>query len=137
MADLETTIGRVLRRQRRRRGLTLREVAEKAAVSVVYLGEIERGLKYPSALVLERVGEAVGLALADVLEGVADELRAADRPAVRAIGFRLPGAAPVPPPSPRRHSGESRDEPVCAAGRPRAVQRRPATAGPVLMRRSA
>ncbi len=92
MADLQETVGAVIRRERRMRRLTLRDVAGRAALSLVYLGEIERGKKYPSALVLERLAEALGLTVAELLELVASDLRAteAEREPVRAIGIVLP-----------------------------------------------
>ena len=55
MADLQETMGTVIRRERRQRGLTLKQLAERAMLSVVYIGELERGKKYPSAVVLERL----------------------------------------------------------------------------------
>src|SRR5579863_8735906 len=93
MADLQETMGAVIRRERHERGLTLREVAERAALSVVYVGELERGKKYPSAVVLERVAEALDLAVADVLEMVAEELRGVPQPVTNAIGFVMPSHA--------------------------------------------
>ena len=87
-----------IRRERRAHSLTIKALAEQIGLSVVYLGEIERGKKYPSAGVLERIGHALELSVADLLELVADELRggAADQP-TDAIGFTLPtrnGMAP-------------------------------------------
>jgi transcriptional regulator with XRE-family HTH domain len=100
MADLQQTVGEVIRRERRARSLTLKELAERAILSVVYLGEIERGKKYPSPLVLERLAEALGLDLPEVLEMVAYELRTAKRaPVLRAIGFSQPSRAATPTPS--------------------------------------
>lgn len=94
MSDLQATVGVVLRRERRRQRLTLKALAERAALSVVYLGEIERGRKYPSALVLERLSEALGLEVPDLLELVAEELRGgAETVPARAVGFQLPGHA--------------------------------------------
>ncbi|HKT39352.1 MAG TPA: helix-turn-helix transcriptional regulator [Ktedonobacterales bacterium] len=89
MTDLQQTIGATLRRLRQERQLTIKELAERAIVSVVYLGEIERGKKYPSALVLERLASALDLTLPDLLESVADDLRGVRQP-VMAIGFALP-----------------------------------------------
>src|SRR5437588_13032831 len=74
MADLQHTVGAVIRRERRERGLTLKALAERSALSVVYLGEIERGKKYPSAQVLEQLAKALELDLAELLEVVAAEL---------------------------------------------------------------
>lgn len=89
MADLQSTLGAVIRRERRARGRTMRRLAEDAALSTVYLGEIERGKKYPSALVLEQLARALGLEVADLLALVADDLREQARPMVtRAVGFQ-------------------------------------------------
>ena len=95
MADLQETLGAVLRRERRERGLTMKTLSERAALSEVYLSEVERGKKYPSALVLERLAEALGLAVPDLLELVADELRG-PAPLTRAIGFALPSKSGSP-----------------------------------------
>ena len=86
MADLQHTLGAVIRRERRERQMTLKELAERSALSVVYLGEIERGKKYPSALVLERLAAALDLMVPDLLEYFADELRGVRQPSM-AIGF--------------------------------------------------
>lgn len=86
MADLQQTMGAVLRRERRDRQMTLKELAERSSLSVVYLGEIERGKKYPSALVLERLADALDLTVSDLLEAVADDLRGVRQPQM-ALGF--------------------------------------------------
>ena len=98
MADLQETVGVVIRRERRMRRLTLREVAARAATSLVYLSEIERGKKYPSALVLERLAAALGLTVPELLERIAGDLRAAEAPEreqVHAVGVVLPMRAPA------------------------------------------
>ena len=98
MADLQHTVGAVIRRERRGRKMTLKELAERAALSVVYLGEIERGKKCPSIPVLEHLARALDLAVPDLFELVAQELRAAAQPAMtRAVGFRLPRTAETVP----------------------------------------
>ena len=89
MVDLQQALGAVIREERRIRRLTLRHLAASAAVSTVYLGEIERGKKYPSALVLERLCGALELSVSDVLERVAYELRG-EQQVMSAIGFRMP-----------------------------------------------
>ena len=96
MADLQRTMGVVIRRERHERDLTLKALAERSALSVVYLGEIERGKKYPSALVLERLAEALDLDLSDLLALVADEMRAVEQPALAVrIGFPQPAQRPI------------------------------------------
>jgi transcriptional regulator with XRE-family HTH domain len=98
VVDLQQTMGAVIRRARQERSRTLKALAAQAGLSVVYLGEIERGKKYPSAPVLERLAAALGLELSDVLELVADELRATTEPAnTEAIGFALPMRGDVAP----------------------------------------
>jgi transcriptional regulator with XRE-family HTH domain len=98
MVDIQEMIGVVIRRERRERHLTMKELAARAVLSEVYLSEIERGIKYPSALVLERLAEALGLETADLLEFVAESLREAARPTVtRAIGFSVPDRGETPP----------------------------------------
>ena len=88
MADLQETVGTVIRRERSVRRLTMKELAERSIISVVYLGEIERGKKYPSPVVLERLAEALEMDVSDLLWLVAEELRAAQQPQMlKAIGF--------------------------------------------------
>jgi transcriptional regulator with XRE-family HTH domain len=93
MDDLQAAIGAVIRRERRERGMTLKELAARAIVSVVYLGEIERGKKYPSPIVLERLAIALDLATPDLLEMIAFTLRGEERVVTHAIGFTAPNAS--------------------------------------------
>ncbi|HEY7779213.1 MAG TPA: helix-turn-helix transcriptional regulator [Ktedonobacterales bacterium] len=98
MADLQETIGTVIRQERHARGMTLKELASRSALSVVYLGELERGKKYPSGIVLERIAEALDLSVADLLVYVAETLRAVEAPVItHAMGFRAPGRGETTP----------------------------------------
>src|SRR5260370_39783779 len=91
VADLQRTMGAVIRRERHERDLTLKALAERSALSVVYLGEIERGKKYPSALVLERLAGALDPDPSALLARGADGMRAADQPPPAGrIGFPRP-----------------------------------------------
>ena len=99
MADLQEIIGRVIRRERQERRLTIKELGDKAGLSEIYVGEIERGQKYPSSKVLESIAGALDLDLADLLELMAEEIRSERQPeAVQTIGFTLPST----PGHPRR-----------------------------------
>jgi len=99
MADLQEILGRVIRRERQDRHLTIKELGDKAGLSEIYVGEIERGQKYPSARVLESLAEALEMDVADLLEVMAEEIRSEREPEVRnAIGFVLPAT----PGQPRR-----------------------------------
>src|SRR6266536_5710864 len=75
MADLQETLGKVIRQERQNRRLTIKELGEKAGLSEIYVGEIERGQKYPSAKVLESIANALDLDMADLLELMAEEIR--------------------------------------------------------------
>ncbi len=70
-----SAIGETLRAVRNERGLTLRQVAEGAHVSISYLAEIERGEKDPSSRVLESVAGGLGLGMGDLLLRIAATLK--------------------------------------------------------------
>ena len=53
------TLGDYLREQRVAARLSLRQLAEQAGVSNPYLSQIERGLRRPSAEVLQRLAKAL------------------------------------------------------------------------------
>ncbi len=99
MSELQEIIGRVIRRERQDRQLTIKELGDKAGLSEIYVGEIERGQKYPSSKVLESLAQALELDIADLLELMAGEIRFERQPeTVNAIGFTLPST----PGQPRR-----------------------------------
>lgn len=89
--DLQEIMGRVIRRERQERRLTIKELGEKAGLSEIYVGEIERGQKYPSSRVLESIAGALELDIADLLELVAEEIRFQREPErLNTIGFARP-----------------------------------------------
>ncbi len=65
-------LGDVLRAQRTRRGMTLREVSAEARVSLGYISEIERGQKEASSELLLSLCTALDVRLSDVLREVSD-----------------------------------------------------------------
>jgi transcriptional regulator with XRE-family HTH domain len=68
-------LGRKLRAAREEQGGRLVDVAERAGISPQYLSEIERGRKEPSSEMIAAVSGALGLGLADLLVGVAGDVR--------------------------------------------------------------
>lgn len=91
MADLQEIVGRIIRVERQERHLTIKELGEKAGLSEIYVGEIERGQKYPSAKVLESLASALELHLDELLDLMAEEIRRAREPQVTSvIGFTYP-----------------------------------------------
>ena len=98
-ADLQEILGKVIRQERQNRRMTIKDLGDKAGLSEIYVGEIERGQKYPSAKVLESIATALDLGIADLLELVAEEIRHEREPQMTsAIGFTLPAT----PGQPRR-----------------------------------
>ncbi len=65
-------LGDVLRAERMRRGMTLREVSAEARVSLGYISEIERGQKEASSELLASLCSALDLPLSVMLREVSD-----------------------------------------------------------------
>ncbi|AKV56088.1 XRE family transcriptional regulator [Bifidobacterium actinocoloniiforme DSM 22766] len=72
--SLRQALGHVLRELRTNDHKTLREVSEKAGVSLGYLSEVERGQKEASSELLSSIAEALGLGVPQTLRLVADYL---------------------------------------------------------------
>lgn len=88
--DLQEIYGRVIRRERQDHNMTIKELGAKAGLSEIYVGEIERGQKYPSGSVLESIAKALGLDLADFFELIAEEIRSLREPEItQVIGFTM------------------------------------------------
>jgi transcriptional regulator with XRE-family HTH domain len=62
-----TALGRRLRGERRRRGLTLAALAAASGVSRSMLSEVERGSRVPTVLVLDRIATGLGTSIARLL----------------------------------------------------------------------
>jgi transcriptional regulator with XRE-family HTH domain len=75
--DLLSAIGETLRAERTEQGLTLKQVAEGAHVSVSYLAEIERGEKDPSSKVVENIARSLDIEVSDLLVRIASVLEPA------------------------------------------------------------
>lgn len=74
-------LGEVLRAERVRRGLTLRELSGRARISLGYISEVERGQKEASSELLASLCEALEVGLGTVLHVVSDNISAAERAA--------------------------------------------------------
>jgi transcriptional regulator with XRE-family HTH domain len=66
VADLGRNIGEYIREQRNRAKISLRELAKQAGVSNPYLSQIERGLRKPSAEILQQIAKGLRIS-AEVL----------------------------------------------------------------------
>ncbi len=68
------SLGDVLRAERMRQGMTLRELSSSARVSLGYISEIERGQKEASSELLAALCEALDVPLSDVLRQVSEHV---------------------------------------------------------------
>ena len=66
VADLGRNIGEYIREQRNTAKISLRELAKQAGVSNPYLSQIERGLRKPSAEILQQIAKGLRIS-AEVL----------------------------------------------------------------------
>lgn len=68
-------LGAYIREQRRQTRLSLRKLAEQAGVSNPYLSQIERGLRKPSADILQQIARALSISAESlyVKAGILDE----------------------------------------------------------------
>ena len=73
--SLRKVQGSVLRSLRTRDRKTLREVSQKAGVSLGYLSEVERGQKEASSELLASITDALDVKLSDMLVLVAERVR--------------------------------------------------------------
>ncbi|GAA1015300.1 hypothetical protein STXM2123_3902 [Streptomyces sp. F-3] len=88
MASLNVgNLGEYLREQRRNAQLSLRQLAEAAGVSNPYLSQIERGLRKPSAEVLQQVAKALRISAETlyVRAGILDAERDRSEAETRAV----------------------------------------------------
>jgi DNA-binding XRE family transcriptional regulator len=98
-------LGSRLRTLRTDRDETLAQTAERAGISPQYLSEIERGRKEASSEMIAALAGALGITVADLMAGTADDLRrmvapvfsvtTRTAPVGRADRSALPGSGPV------------------------------------------
>ena len=87
-------LGDVLRGERMRRGMTLRELSSEARISLGYISEIERGQKEASSELLFSLCEALEVPLSEVLREVSDTVAIEEqRDAAETAVERVPARA--------------------------------------------
>lgn len=67
MSDITQFFGLTVRRLREAHDWSQEELAEKANLNRSYLGEVERGKAIPSLITLEKLADALGVSVADLL----------------------------------------------------------------------
>jgi len=65
--DVRLQLGRAVRSERQRRGLSQEELAERAGLDRTYVSGLERGTRNPSLTTQHKIADALGLPLADLL----------------------------------------------------------------------
>ena len=96
-------LGRLLRSERAKRGMTRRQLAEQSGTSERYLAQIEGGQGNPSVIVLKAIAEAIDLSIVDLLprtdgrsetlERIVDVLRRMPQSELPAIADLIEGRA--------------------------------------------
>ncbi len=92
MVETPNDIGEFIREQRQNAELSLRRLADLAGVSNPYLSQIERGLRKPSAEILQQLAKALEVSAETmyVQAGILDADRGSDHSGVESAINRAP-----------------------------------------------
>jgi transcriptional regulator with XRE-family HTH domain len=66
MSDPRKNLGKILKQQRQTAGLTLHELSDASGVSPSHLGRVEKGERFPSAAILQRIAGPLGLSEGEI-----------------------------------------------------------------------
>ena len=66
--DVRERVGLNLQRLRREKGLSQEELADLAGIHQTYLSGVERGKRNPTVSVLQRIAEALGSDIEDLVQ---------------------------------------------------------------------
>jgi transcriptional regulator with XRE-family HTH domain len=85
VADEQSPLGEIIRRQRELNALSMRRFADMVGISNPYMSQIERGLREPSEKVLDAIARNLDLSAEALYEqaGMTDSGAEDDEPAVR------------------------------------------------------
>jgi transcriptional regulator with XRE-family HTH domain len=90
---MRESLGAVLRAERMRRGLTLRELSARARISLGYISELERGQKEASSELLAALCDALDVRLSEVLHEVSLDLGSVEAATAEPAGGVVASAA--------------------------------------------
>jgi transcriptional regulator with XRE-family HTH domain len=65
-SDYRKNLGKILKQKRQSGGLTLHEISEVSGVSTSHLGRIEKGERFPSADILQRIAGPLGFSESEI-----------------------------------------------------------------------
>lgn len=83
MSDDNGSLGSSIRAARKRRGLTIQQVADISALSISFISQLERGLVSPSVNSLQKISRALGIQIGGFFEDqprTSRVIRANERP---------------------------------------------------------
>ncbi len=83
MSDETESLGSSIRRARKRRGLTIQQVADTSQLSISFISQVERGLVSPSVNSLQKISRALGIQIGGFFEDqnqTSRVIRAHERP---------------------------------------------------------
>lgn len=63
-------LGQNIRKIREKKSWTQDKLSERADIHISYVGQIERGLRYPSLKILFRIADALEVKIIDLFEGI-------------------------------------------------------------------
>ena len=63
-------LGQNIKKNRERKGWTQEKLAEKADIHLSYIGQIERGIRYPSLKILFKISDALEANISDLFKGI-------------------------------------------------------------------
>ena len=63
---IKDTLGKNIKLLRARRGLSQADLSEKADISIPFLSNIERGIKYPQPDMLSKIANALGVEVSEM-----------------------------------------------------------------------
>lgn len=61
-------LGKNIRKLREKKGWTQEELSEKADMHVSYIGQIERGLRYPSLKIIFKIADALEVRISELFK---------------------------------------------------------------------
>lgn len=66
-------LGKNIKKLREKKGWTQEELSERADIHISYIGQIERGLRYPSLKINFRIADALEVKIVDLFKGIDDK----------------------------------------------------------------
>jgi len=76
--DIKDTLGKNIKIFRARRGLSQADLSEKADISIPFLSNIERGIKFPQPDMLAKIANSLGVEVNELFSVNIDSIESSD-----------------------------------------------------------